>query len=348
MKNGKRDKARIGVVIMAAASLAMLWIVAVGVMIYGFGTSNRITEITSALIPYPAAIVGKDVITVGKLESQLAAARRFYENQDFSDLGLRVDFSTDQGEKRLRIKEKNILNKLVEISIIETEAKKRGIRITDKDVSEQVQSKMAEYGTEDSVKSDMKKLYGWSLSQFESNIVKPDLYREKLASDIRENDQYNKEAEKKAEDALSELDGGAAFADTARKYSDGDSAKNGGSLGWFTQDQMLPEIAKAVFLMNKGDRSAIISSSLGYHIILIEDKSSEDGVDRVKLSQVFIKARTLPEWLSEKERSVSVRISIKGVRWDKDAGGAVFADSDMNDFEDNLQRNSPDDVSVMF
>lgn len=344
----EKDKVSIRTVIMGAASIALVWIMVIGIMIYGFGISNRITRLTSAVIPYPAALVGSDIITVGKLESQLAASRRFYESQDFSDIGLRVDFSTEQGAKRLAMKRRSILDKLIEISIIESEAKKRGIKVSDKDVSGQVDSEMAKYGTAESVKSDMERLYGWNMAQFEKNIVKPDIWRERLADSIRNDDPSNQDAKKKATEALGELDKGSDFADVARKYSDGESAKDGGSLGWFTRDQMLPEIANAVFSMNKSDRSGVIESGLGYHIVLLEDRSSENGTEKVKLSQVFLRTKGLTEWLMEKEKSVNVRIFAKGMGWDNESGSVVFDNSDMREFESNLDRNSPDDISVMF
>src|ERR1700756_5767368 len=56
------------------------------------------------------------------------------------------------------------------------------------------------------------------------------------------------EAQRRAEDLLKQLKGGAKLEDLARKYSeDPGSAKEGGSLGWIGRGQTVPEFEKNVF-----------------------------------------------------------------------------------------------------
>ena len=78
--------------------------------------------------------------------------------------------------------------------------------------------------------------------------------------------------EKDAKDAKSKLDAGKSFADVARDYSkDAASAKQGGDLGYFTRDKMVPEFASAAFALKKGEVSGPVKSPFGYHIIKVED-----------------------------------------------------------------------------
>jgi len=65
---------------------------------------NKIVEKTLRHWPLPATIVGKDLISMAQLDGRLLAVINFYENQDFSKLGFRVDFSTEDGKKRLQLK----------------------------------------------------------------------------------------------------------------------------------------------------------------------------------------------------------------------------------------------------
>jgi peptidyl-prolyl cis-trans isomerase C len=78
------------------------------------------------------------------------------------------------------------------------------------------------------------------------------------------------EAEAKAIEA--ELKKGADFADEARKKSKDPGAANGGDLGYFTKDQMVPEFAEAAFKLDKGQISDPIHTQFGWHIIKVEDK----------------------------------------------------------------------------
>jgi peptidyl-prolyl cis-trans isomerase C len=78
------------------------------------------------------------------------------------------------------------------------------------------------------------------------------------------------EAEAKA--VIKELTDGADFAKVAKEKSTGPSAANGGSLGWFKAQTMVPAFAMAVKAMKKGEvSSAAVKTQFGWHIIKLED-----------------------------------------------------------------------------
>ena len=81
------------------------------------------------------------------------------------------------------------------------------------------------------------------------------------------------EAQRRAEDLLKQLKGGAKLEDLAKKYSeDPRSAKQGGSLGWIGKGQTVPEFEKVAFSLPKGQISDLVKSSYGFHIIRVDDK----------------------------------------------------------------------------
>ena len=93
------------------------------------------------------------------------------------------------------------------------------------------------------------------------------------------------EAQRRAEDLLKQLKGGAKLEDLAKKYSeDPGSAKQGGSLGWIGKGQTVPEFEKAAFSLPKGQISDLVKSSYGFHIIRVDDKQDAHvkSVDEVK------------------------------------------------------------------
>src|SRR4030065_80125 len=89
-------------------------------------------------------------------------------------------------------------------------------------------------------------------------------------------------ASKKIEEAKKELEKEKDFPEVAENFSDGESAKSGGDLGWLSSDQMIPEIAVVAALLNKGERRDIIENNLGFHLIQVDDKKNEDGIDKFK------------------------------------------------------------------
>lgn len=81
------------------------------------------------------------------------------------------------------------------------------------------------------------------------------------------------EAQRRAEDLLKQIKGGAKLEDLAKKYSeDSGSAKQGGSLGWIGKGQTVPEFEKTAFSLPKGQISDLVKSSYGFHIIRVDDK----------------------------------------------------------------------------
>ncbi|MFA0085226.1 peptidylprolyl isomerase [Vibrio sp. 10N.261.51.F12] len=84
--------------------------------------------------------------------------------------------------------------------------------------------------------------------------------------------------EAKAQAILDELNAGADFATLAQEKSDDfGSAEEGGSLGWIERDVMDPAFEEAAFaLQNVGDRTQLVKSDFGYHIIQLDEiKASE-------------------------------------------------------------------------
>ena len=346
MKDNKKIK--ISTIFYAVVILVIIFNLALAGVIYKSGIKNNFTNFFVKLIPYPIASVNyTNWISFSTLEENLNSVRMFYENQDFTSEGYRIDFKTSDGQKRLKIKEKNLLNKLIENKIIEILAQKKGIVLTDALVSQEVERKLTEYGSRDTVESDLKRLYGWDIEKFKDRIVKPDMYRSALEDNVRNSDENFAKAKTKIQEAKAELDKGKNFEEVVKNFSEGESVKNNGDLGWFTIDQMLPEIAVVAFPMEKGKTSDIIESSVGFHIIKLEDKKTEGDVQKVRISQIFVKTQGFSEWLFEQSKQFKINI-FKDYYWDQENQKVNFRDQSLTDFENNLEKNSPDDISVIF
>jgi peptidyl-prolyl cis-trans isomerase C len=80
--------------------------------------------------------------------------------------------------------------------------------------------------------------------------------------------------EKEADDIIAQLKKGADFATLAKQKTIDPSGKtSGGELGWFTQDEMVPEFAKAAFALKKGQFTETpVHTQFGWHVIQVEDR----------------------------------------------------------------------------
>ncbi|MFG1461509.1 peptidylprolyl isomerase [Xanthobacter sp. DSM 24535] len=82
------------------------------------------------------------------------------------------------------------------------------------------------------------------------------------------------DTEAKAKEIAAKARAGEDFAKLAKENSK-DSAEDGGDLGYFTKEQMVPEFADAAFKLEKGQISDPVKSQFGWHVIKLEDKRTK-------------------------------------------------------------------------
>jgi peptidyl-prolyl cis-trans isomerase C len=81
--------------------------------------------------------------------------------------------------------------------------------------------------------------------------------------------------EQEAKDIEAELKKGGDFAALAKEKSKDPGAADGGDLGYFTKDQMVPEFSDVAFKLEKGQISDPVHTQFGWHIIKVEDKRTK-------------------------------------------------------------------------
>jgi peptidyl-prolyl cis-trans isomerase C len=83
----------------------------------------------------------------------------------------------------------------------------------------------------------------------------------------------SKEAEDKIKAVIARLKKGEDFAKVAGEVTEDPSGKaNGGDLGYFSKDQMVPEFSEAAFKLENGQISDPVKTQFGWHVIKVEDK----------------------------------------------------------------------------
>ncbi len=95
---------------------------------------------------------------------------------------------------------------------------------------------------------------------------------------------------------------GEDFATLAREVSEGPNAADGGDMGFFAQDSMVPALANAAFALQIGEISDVVETQFGFHIVKVTEKRAaskmpfEEAKDPAR--QLLIENRT-GEKLSE-------------------------------------------------
>ena len=84
-------------------------------------------------------------------------------------------------------------------------------------------------------------------------------------------------AEQLAQNVRRELEGGAEFADLARRFSEDPlSAAKGGDLGWVRADQLVPGFANVMTQLPLNTLSDVTKSRFGFHLIEVLDTRESD------------------------------------------------------------------------
>ncbi len=90
-------------------------------------------------------------------------------------------------------------------------------------------------------------------------------------------DKASKEAEDKIKAIIVRLKKGEDFEKLAKELTEDPSGKaNGGDLGYFTKEQMVPEFSETAFKLEKGQISEPVKTQFGWHVIKVEDKRAKE------------------------------------------------------------------------
>ena len=117
-------------------------------------------------------------------------------------------------------------------------------------------------------------------------------------------------AEQLAQNVRRELEGGAEFADLARRFSEDPlSAAKGGDLGWVRADQLVPGFANVMTQLPLNTLSGVTKSRFGFHLIEVLDTRESD----ISEEQMKDRARRI---LTERKFSQELDSWLRQVRAD--------------------------------
>ena len=247
------------------------------------------------------------------------------------------------------------LDNLITEELVQQEADAASITITDDDVTDEVDAIKLNFPTDDDFQAALTQ-NGYTIDSLRENLRLSAMIRKVLEPQTKVTDEDvqkyyddNKAkfstpaqvrashilvATKEEADAIeADLKAGGDFAAIAKeKSTDTASATNGGDLGFFGHDDMVPEFADAAFAMKVGDISDPVKSDYGYHIIKKTDEKAaveptfEEKKDAIKVLLVGNATRDLStEWLQGLKDKA--KITNKLTDEDKDAAATEKTDN---------------------
>jgi len=229
------------------------------------------------------------------------------------------------------------LSVLIDNKIIEMEADKEEITVSDKEIEDEYKAYVDSYGGEEALSSALKQS-GISDDDLKVEIenyfkleklLEPriDITEEELQTYFDENkasfDEPEQveashilvEDESTASKVAEKLEAGGDFAKLAAEYStDTSNAENGGELGFFAKGDMVEEFEKTAFSMEVGTISDPVKTEFGYHIIKVTDKKeAKEAVfedHKEDINEILFKEKIQSEyttWLEEKKKEYTIK-----------------------------------------
>ena len=117
------------------------------------------------------------------------------------------------------------------------------------------------------------------------------------------------ETEEEAQEIITELDGGADFAEVAREKSTGPSGPNGGELGWFGAGMMVEPFQAAVDEMEVGEVSGPVQTQFGWHVIKLNETRVQEApaLDEVRGEiEMKLQQAAVQNYIDEKMSSADI------------------------------------------
>lgn len=226
---------------------------------------KTITSMTK-IYPFVATLVNWKPIYVKDYYEQLNYIKHFSEK-------------TEQAIPANSELEKQVMEQMIELELVNQQAKKYNIKVTNDEVNAAYQKIVDENQGEKQVKDILKELYNMTEKQFKKLI-----YNQLLAEKIKDELPVKVRARHilvKDENLAKEITNkarqeGANFEDLVKEYSeDTGSRDKGGDLDWFGRGTMVKEFEDAVFAMEVGKISDPVKSQFGFHIIKLEEKKGK-------------------------------------------------------------------------
>jgi peptidyl-prolyl cis-trans isomerase C len=190
--------------------------------------------------------------------------------QQYRELGLSVD------PDRVKQEIQKVRDQYPSEAEFKTSLSERGYTMErlEKEITQSLQVFMVQQRAVDDVEvtdEEISRTYNNNLDKF----TQPESVRARhilIKADENATEEEKAAALRKIQVIRDELAAGADFASLATQKSEGPSAENGGDLGYFTADRMVPSFSNAAFALDPGEISGIVETRFGYHIIKLEDR----------------------------------------------------------------------------
>jgi len=228
-----------------------------------------------------------------------------------------VDWNQAENIAMLATAQDQILQSVVELTLLRQLAAKEGIEVSEADLQALLEEQKASILNSGQFSSwdQFKEQYGVSDEYF-SRLVEDTELAQRLSeahAPDREVEQVHARHilvadEETGKQVLARLNAGEDWAALAKELSQDTSNKdNAGDLGWFPRGAMVAAFEEAAFSLEPGKTSDLIQTDYGYHIIQVLEKGMREMDDTAYNTAV---QTAFGKWLEEQQAAADTNILV--------------------------------------
>ncbi len=235
-----------------------------------------------------------------------------------------LNLNTAEGQAALAEMRRQILEGMIEQELIDQEAAKQGVTVSQAEVDAAVNQSIADSGGQDAFNKYLTNVAKMSVDEYRDG-QREGMLTQKMIERVTRNIPMTAEqvharhilvnTAAEANSLLARLRAGADFATLAQQYSkDTITSAGGGDLGWFPRGGLFDEaLEKAAFDLQPGQISGVVQSDLGgqtvYHIVQVIERDPA----RQLSDEALLAARRMAfqKWLDDTKAAAQIERLVK-------------------------------------
>lgn len=271
----------------------------------------------AVLLDKVVAVVNNEVITWSELR----------ERMEIEGKDVLKSFADNEQEEKIRELEPFFLNRMIDLKLQLQAAERLGFSVGSSEIDAAVSDIKRKYNLTDDEFLKTLKAEGFAVEEYRTQLREQILLSKAVRYEIKDNiiiadelikeyyeknkdkygggekvrirqiffpatknaDSQKGEIEAKAEEAMRQIKNGKDFSKVASELSEDLSKESGGDMGYVSRGSLLKEIEEVVFSLNVGDVSTPFWSSVGLHIVKLEDRIAgvDTGETRDKIKNIL-------------------------------------------------------------
>jgi peptidyl-prolyl cis-trans isomerase SurA len=253
--------------------------------VYRHDPTNSSVRKIVGMIPYPAAVVGNHVITIGDYLNERDALNAYFQ----SSAAQSGEAVPDEAVIAM-----NIMDTMINKVVVRDMADAAGLSVDEAKVEEFYANAL---GGSDSAafETQLMTMFGWTPDQFRTRVVRPVVLAEQVGEAISADAARQADRKAQAEAAYERVAGGEDFAAVATEVSSDASATAGGDVGSVLLSDIPEEWRGSIESLAVGDYSKVVDGKAVFMIFKVTAKTGTDADAAVNLSLISIAKETLEE-----------------------------------------------------